>query len=388
MKLSSILQDSITLKFSELAREKSHKGEKIISLGLGEPVFETPQPIIDETVRALNNGYTRYSNFKGLYELRKLIVDKLTIEYDIVTKPENVIVTPGAKQAIMLTLMAILEPGDEVINFNPCYISYIPQIKIAEPTSIIHNVDLHKEDFSIDWDKIESLMRRNIKAIILNSPHNPTGQILTKDDAERFVEIVKKYDIYIISDEVYDALTYSNMILYSLGSNSEIKDKVIIINGFSKTFSMTGWRIGYLVSSNDHIIKNIVYLQQHLNHHTCTFIQKGACAAFGLSSDYLNSYKMDLKERASFLCENVASNEKLRIVPPQGGMFAFLDISSSGKRSDDFAYNLLLKKNVAVSPGIVCGKNWDDHVRISLCAASKEEFEEGVILINQFVKDI
>jgi aspartate/methionine/tyrosine aminotransferase len=387
MSNTSESKDLLNLKFSRLAGEKNRRRERIFSLGLKEPITETPPQIVEATIAAMKDGYTKYSQPLGLLELRELIRDKLLRENKVDISVDNIVVTPGAKQAMLLTLMAILEPYDEVINITPCYISYIPQIEIAEATSIIHNVDLQRKDFSIDWEKIEALMKRKIKAVILNFPHNPTGSLFSEQDAKTLIEIVSGHDCYIISDEIYDKLVFSDVPSYSLGSFQEISNKVITINGFGKAFSMTGWRIGYLAADDHRIIKTIARLQQHSITHTCTFVQKGACAAFDLPSDYILSYKKELLEKVTFLSRHLASNAKLDLVPPQSGLFAFLDISGSGLTSDEFAYNLLLEKNVALTPGISFGRNWDNHVRISL-AAHKDEFEEGVALVDQFTKEL
>jgi aspartate aminotransferase len=386
VKITPELKDSLTLKFNNLASEKNKLGEKIISLGLGEPAFETPRRIVDATYDAILKGHTRYSNSFGMYELRELISAKLWSENKIKVSPDNIIVTPGAKQAMLLALMALLEPGDEVINISPCYVSYVPQIKIAESNSIIHNVDLKKDDFSLDFDEIEKLSGRNVKVMIINFPHNPTGRMLTKEETEKLVDLIKKNNWYVISDEIYEKLNFGGDYYYSLGSFNEIADRVITVNGFSKTYSMTGWRIGYL-AANDQIIKIVSKLQQHINTNTCTFVQKGACAAFSLGEEHIDAYNQELQNKASFLVDTLALNNKLRINPPSGGLFGFLNVSKTGLSSDDFAHSLLLNMNVAVTPGVGFGKNWDDHVRISL-AANIEDFKDGIKLIDKFVNEL
>lgn len=386
MKIDSSIKDSVTLKFSELAREKNRKKERIISLGIGEPDFATPQPIIEATYEAMQNGYTKYSNPSGLVELRELIKKKLLTDNNINTSIDNIIITPGAKQALLLALMAILKPHDEVINITPCYVSYIPQIKIAEPDAIIHNVDLKKENFSLDWKDLGKKLNKKTKAFIINFPHNPTGKMLLKEEVEELVKLLKESACYIISDEIYEKLNFSNSVHYSIGAFDEVREKVITVNGFSKAFSMTGWRIGYL-TANSEIINIISKLQQHINTNTCTFIQKGTCAAFSLSSDYLDSYKDELREKASFAATIFNSNERLKLNSPMGGLFAFINISKTGLSSDAFSSELLLKMGVAVTPGIAFGDAWDDHVRISF-VAPKKDFEEGIRLIDKFSNEL
>ena len=386
MKIDPDIRKTVSLEFSKLASEKNKRGEKIISLGLGEPGFETPLPIIEATYDALKNGYTKYSNPLGLIELRELIRDKLLKENQIKASIDNIIVTPGAKQALSLALMALLEPYDEVINFTPCYVSYVPQIKIAEPTAVIRNIDLKRDDFSLDWVQLEENICNKTKLIILNFPHNPTGKMLSKQDIKQLVQIVEKYGLYVISDEIYEMLNLSDIPNYSIGAIESIKEKVVTINGFSKAFAMTGWRIGYLVADTD-TVKIVSMIQQHTNTNTCTFVQKGACAAFALNKDFIDTYKMELSEKVSFMVDVLGTDKGLQLNPPQGGLFAFLNISNTNMSSDTFSSKLLMEEGVATTPGIVFGKNWDDHIRISL-ATEKDEFKKGIKLVNQFAKEV
>ncbi len=386
MKIDPSIKDSPTLKFAELAREKNRRKERVISLGLGEPCFETPAEIVQSTYEAIKSGYTRYSNPSGLPELRELIRDKLLRENGIAARVENIIITPGAKQAMLLALMSILEPGDEVINITPCYVSYLPQIKIAEPSAIVHNIDLIKKDFSLDLDGIKRALNKKTKAIILNFPHNPTGKMLSDEEIAGLSDILKRTSSYIISDEVYEKLNFSGMPYRSIGSIKEFSDRAIVINGFSKTFNMTGWRIGYLVAPKA-VADTVSRLQQHINTNTCTFIQKGSCAAFSLADGFLKKYNSNLKDNADNLDGMVRANGILKLVRPQGGLFAFLDISDCGIGSDDFCASLLSKKNVVTIPGVSFGENWDDHIRISLVTGRKD-FAEGVSLIDSFVKEL
>jgi aspartate aminotransferase len=386
MKLSPEVTDSLTLKFAQIAREKNQAGERIISLGLGEPGFSTPESIVKATIEALKNGHTRYSHPKGLFELRQLIANKMRSENAIETTPENIIVTPGAKQASMIALMAILEPHDEVINFTPCFVSYIPQIKIAEPESKIHNIDVNRDDFSIDWDRVREKVNSKTKVIILNSPNNPTGKMLTHDDMLQLISIIHEYKCFVLSDEIYEKLVFGSIKHISPGSFREIQDRVITVNGFSKSFAMTGWRIGY-VNADAGTIKKMDKLQQHLNTNTATFIQKGACEAFKIDDGYWDQHNADLNKKALYLEKTLAQNLNVNIVPPEGGLFAFLNIIGTGLNSDSFATKLLEAKSVAVTPGIAFGADWDDHVRISM-AIDYDEFVEGINLIKEFSKEM
>lgn len=388
MKLTPELTESLTLKFSQTARKLIQEGKQIYSLGLGEPDFETPLEIKESAIRAINDGYTRYSNSKGLLELRNLIASKLQKENQIESTPENIVVTPGAKNALMLTLMAILRPEDSIINLNPCYVSYIPQIKIAEPKSNIINVDLSKENFELDWDLLykKTENSRNIKAMIINFPNNPTGVVLKSEDFEKLGTFIQEKNCYLISDEIYEKLSYKKNEHLSPGSIEAIKDRVITINGFSKAFSMTGWRIGYLNANKD-IIQTVTKLQQHINTNTATFIQKAACEAFKLKTDYLSQYLKQLNERAQYMEIKINKLKRVKVIPPEGGLFGFVNIKNLGIPSDNFCTELLNSKGVATTPGIAFGKSWDDHVRISL-AITDDIFFKGIDLFCEYCKSL
>ena len=385
MIFSSEVSKKLILRFSKLASEYNSKGIEIISLGLGEPYIDTPKKIIDSTVKALKEGYTKYSSFNGIYDLRNHISEKLKNENKIKSSAEQIIITAGSKQACSFTLMALLKPDDEVICFNPCYVSYIPQIKLAEPKSKIKIIDLNKSNFKINFDLLKKNINKKTKIIIMNSPNNPTGSIISKDDFIKISKLIKNKNIYLLSDEIYEKLNFGKTKHFSPGSINEIKDKVITINGFSKAFSMTGWRLGYL-HANKKIIDKISIINQHINTNTNTFIQKGAVSAYDTNKKFIAKFNNDLKVKLKYL--NLILNKKYNcnIILPQGGFFAFLDISSLNISSDDFAYNLLKKYNVAVTPGIIFGKNWNKYVRISM-STSLKKFKKGINLLGKFIDE-
>lgn len=377
MRIFPELQDSIESRFASLARSWNAEGKEIISLGLGEPNFPTPPTIIEAAAQAMRDGYTRYSNPLGLFELRKAICEKLKSDNGISSDPDRIVVTPGAKMALSLALAAVLRPGDEVINITPCYPSFIPQIRIAEPDATIHNVDLRRQDFSLDIDAIEQKFSPKTAAIILNFPHNPTGRMITRDEISALVRIVGQSKCYIISDEIYEQLNFSGVKHISPASCAELAARTITINGFAKSFSMTGWRIGYLALPDLELTRLVSKFQQHLNTNTATFVQKAACAALELDGSLLHDYNRDLAANAKSLQEMGSARPRLSLVPSQGGLFAFIDVGCLGLSSDQFAAQLLERHGVAVTPGFVFGRNWDDHVRVSL-AIAPSKFSEGI----------
>jgi len=384
MKLSPEIQDSLELRFSRLARQMNERGERIISLGLGEPSFPTPPAIIDAAADAMRQGFTRYSDPMGLPELREAICHKLAADNGIKAAPNEIMVTPGAKMALSLALAAILEPGDEVINVQPCYPSYLPQIRIAEPGAVIHHLDLRLNDFALDLDRMAQMLSPRVKAVLINFPHNPTGRMLTADELKGLTDLLAKHHCWLISDEIYERLNFSGAAHLSPGSVAALAERTITINGFSKAYSMTGWRIGYLTAKGK-IIKTINKLQQHMNTNVAPFTQKAALAALSFSSDFLEEYNGLLARNAKLLRDAIADSPGLRLYPSEGGLFAFLDIAGTGLGSDAFCAGLLERYAVATIPGINFGSTWDDHVRVTL-ASPAQDFSEGISRLISFAK--
>lgn len=376
MKLSPEIQDSLELRFSALARQMNEKGERIISLGLGEPGFPTPPDIVEAAVEAMRKGMTRYSNPFGLPELREAICAKLASDNGIQAKPSEIMVTPGAKMALSLALAALLEPGDEVINILPCYPSYLPQIRIAEPDAVIRNIDLLRKDFSLDLQRLQDALSPRTKVIILNFPHNPTGKMLSEGELNGLVDLLSAHSCWLISDEIYERLNFSGMPHLSPGAIPALAERTITINGFSKAYSMTGWRIGYLVAKGP-IMKTISKVQQHMNTNVAPFIQKAAVTALAMPMGFLEVYNQQLATNAATLNAAVTQTHQLYLRNSEGGLFAFLDISATGLTSDVFCSRLLEEHSVAATPGVSFGAAWDQHVRISL-ASTEDSFAEGV----------
>jgi aspartate aminotransferase len=383
MQVCSELSESLTLKFAQTARQLKEQGRKIISLGLGEPDFNTPDYIIDATNQAMRNGFTGYSDSMGLPDLRERISYKLKSENACNYEPNQIIVTPGAKQAIFLALAALLQPGDEVINFTPYYVSYVPIAKIAEPNCIIHHIKLNKDDFSIDFEQLEKAISHKTKVLLLNTPNNPSGKIFTKEELRKISELSCKYNFYVIADEIYEKLCFGDEEHISIASFDNMLERVFTINGFSKAYAMTGWRIGYIASPKA-FVSTINKLQQHINTNTCTFVQKGALAALNGQDLHIQEYNIKLKSRFELLRSFIDNQNIISCRIPKAGFFAFADISKVNMNSNEFCSVLLDRTGIAITPGIACGKDWDDHIRISL-AADEMILDEALRTINDFI---
>lgn len=381
MHFSQEIGESLTYKFAQAANEMKQQGRRIISLGLGEPDFNTPQYIVDATIEAMQAGHTKYSASQGLIELRTLIAEDMSKSNGISYDASEIIITPGIKCAIYFTLCALLQPFDKIIIFSPHYVSYPSMIKLAEPTAEILIVKFDNQ-YQIDLNALELAFKQNPKCILLNFPHNPTGALLNEDEIKKIIELARQYGTYIVADEVYDKLVFRRHQFRSFTEYFELKDNLIVANGFSKSHAMTGWRIGYSAGPK-FLIEKLNKLQQHINTNTCTFIQKGSCAIFRNKQTHLRPYVQELERRISYFDEAINNMDYIKGTKPKGGFFYFADISSTGLDSNAFCIELLKQTGIASTPGIAFGKEWDNHVRFSL-AVPMETIKESIMLLQRF----
>jgi len=386
MYLKKEIEESLTLKFAESVNLRKNRGEDILSLGLGEPDFETPKALKEGVIKALeNSSSSRYSAALGLISLRKKIAEDVKVRSHIPCDMKNVIITPGTKQAVMLSLMALLEPEDEVVIVLPAYVSYLPQVYIAEPTAKVNIVNLKHDNYSLDIDAIDKYTNSKTKVIIINSPHNPTGIMIPEADLHKVYEIAEKNDAYIISDEIYDRLVFDDVTHFSIGSLETELKRVITVNGFGKSHAITGWRIGYaLVPPN--LMGKMIKLQQHINTNTSTLLQQAIDLSWPLPVNHLNEFNKKLKNRVKIYKDFLSINKELTGSMPKGGFFVFLNISSTGLDSVTFSSKLVDVTGVATTPGIAFGKDWDDHIRLSL-AVEESVLKEAFNRISDFIEN-
>lgn len=383
MKLPYKIEDSIESKFSKLAQKMNRKKKIFYSLGLGEPNYNTPEPIIKSALKAMNQGFTKYSNSAGDVELRKKISQKLRRENNIKSKYENIIITAGSKMALYLALMSLLQPGDHIIYFTPCYTSYLPQILLSEKKIKITNLVLDK-NFQVDFKQLKKKIQKNTKAILINYPHNPTGQILTKEALKNFKNILlKNKKCYLISDEIYEKITFNKAKHLSPGSVDLIKKKVITINGFSKAYAMTGWRIGYCHAPS-FIIKRMTKLQQHIINNIPIFIQKAALTALVIKTDHLKNFKKTIVENYNYAFNILNKNPFFTFVKAYGGFFVFLKLNTK-ILSDNLCSDLLKKKNIVITPGKYFGTRFSRYIRISL-SQDCLIFRKAIDIIDSYIK--
>ena len=374
--------ESLTYKFAQAAADMRAHGREIISLGLGEPDFKTPQYVLDETWQAMNNGFTHYSATQGLPELRDRIAADMNTRFHASYSSGDIVVTPGIKPAVYFALAALLEPGDEVVLFSPYYVSYPAMVKLAEPQAIIKNVALDRS-FRLDPEILRAAVTPRTKCILFNNPNNPTGKVFSREETDFLVELALKNDAWIISDEVYEKLLYHGGTQIGLAEYPELRDRLIVTNGYSKSHAMTGWRLGYAIGAHEAIVK-INRLQQHINTNTNTFIQKGACSIYAHDPmEHLKPYVQELEKRIAFFGKELNSLTWMKAVMPEAGFFCFADISAVGKDSNTFCADLLQATGIASTPGIAFGPEWDDHVRFSFAVPMKT-LERAAGLLKQY----
>lgn len=367
--------------FAQGVAERRKQGKEILSFGLGEPDFKTPEYIKDAMNQAIEDGYTNYCNAQGLEELRELIARQATEDYGVDYDMREVAIVPGIKSAVYSSLAAILQPNDKVGLVVPCYVAYPAMIKMAEPTAQIIEIDMNR-DYTFNTDEICRVIESGIKCIIVNSPNNPTGAMLTKKEMDRIVKCCTENNVYLLSDEVYDKIVFSGGKHISFGIYPELKNLLILANGYSKSHAMTGWRLGYAIAPKD-ICYRISKIQFNTNTNTCTFIQKAACSIYTHDQNHIVEYTRKLEERIKYFDKEINTMNKVRGIAPKGGFFYFVDISQTHMTSNDFCAKLVIETGIATTPGIAFGSQWDSYVRFSL-AVPKKQIEYAVPLLREF----
>jgi len=375
---------SLTLAIDSKAKQLKAEGLDVCGFGAGEPDMDTPEHIKAAAIKALEDGLTKYTPSSGMPELRKAISAKFATDNNLDYPAHHIIVSNGAKQSCYNGIAAVCNCGDEVIIPSPYWLSYPEMVRLAGgtpvfvPTKEENCWKLTPEEFA---DAITPLTRM----IILNSPNNPTGAVYTREELEALVEVAESEDIYILSDEIYENLVYDGTKHVSVASVSEAAKRLTItVNGFSKAYAMTGWRIGYLAAPES-VAKAIDSMQSHMTSNACSFAQAGALAALQGSQQCVADMREEFDMRRQYMSERLASIAGVRICKPQGAFYVLADISSFGRSSQDFAGRLLSENNVAVVPGIAFGN--DNTVRLSY-ATSLDIINRGLDRFEDFCKTL
>jgi aminotransferase len=373
------LKPSGIRKFFDLAANM----EGVISLGVGEPDFITSWTVREAAILSLEQGNTSYTANAGLLELREKIARYMRDGYDMEYDPESeIIATVGASQALDISLRAIVDPGDEVVVAEPGFVSYVPLVQLAGGTPV--TIETKPENgFKLTAEELEEAITDRTKAVLLCSPNNPTGTVLEKENLEALADVIRRHDLVVLSDEIYSELAYDRGHV-SIASLEEMRKRTIVINGFSKGFAMTGWRLGFICAPAE-IAVPLLKIHQYAMMCASTPAQYAAVEALDKGMGDVLEMKRSYRHRRHYFVDSL--NEMGLVCHlPGGAFYAFPSVAETGLSSEEFAEKLLLEEKVAVVPGNVFGKGGEGHIRCSY-ASSMEQLQEAVKRMKRFVEN-
>lgn len=383
------ISPSATLAIDAKFKEMKANGEDVVGFGAGEPDFDTPQHIKDAAIRAIMDNKTKYTPAAGTIELRKAVVKKFKEENGLDYKHTNIVISNGAKHSLVNAFMAICNPGDEVIIPAPFWVSYPEMVKIADGVPVIVNA-AEENNFKVSANQIRDAITEKTKAIIINSPSNPTGMVYTREELKEIAELAVEKNIYVISDEIYEHLIYEGEHISIASLGDEIKNLTIVINGVSKTYAMTGWRIGF-AAANDEIAKIMSNIQSHATSNPNSVAQAAATAALEGGMDEVLRMKRHFEKRRNFMAEMINETDLVSCLVPHGAFYIMMNIKNLIgkelygkviKNADDFAELFLLKAKVAVVP--CTGFGAPEYVRWSY-ATNMDNIVEGIERLKKFL---
>lgn len=381
---------SMTLKISAMAKKMKQEGRDVVGFGAGEPDFDTPDYIKNAAKEALDKGLTKYTPASGMPELKAAVAQRFAKKYSLEYAPQDIVVSNGAKHSLFNVFSAILNPGDEVIIPAPYWVTYPELVQMTDGTPVFVETD---NTFKATAKSIKAAMTDKTKALVLNTPSNPCGAVYTEQELKEIADVSVEAGIFVISDEIYDELIYDGEHVSIASLGQEIKDLTIIVNGMSKTYSMTGWRIGY-TASNSELAKIMGAYQSHAASNPNTIAQYASIEALNGSQDDVAKMKAAFEERRMLLCDLINEVEGLSCSVPRGAFYVMMNISKiKGMSYDGIPINssmefseLLLKNTLtAVVPGVAFGA--DDYVRMSY-ATSNDNIVKGMARIKEFVESL
>ncbi|MFR3065525.1 pyridoxal phosphate-dependent aminotransferase [Peptoniphilus sp.] len=362
-------------KINEKTLEMERAGKKIYHFEVGRPDFDTPKVIKDATIKSIENGDVFYTSNYGIMPLREAVAEKLRNENNLDYTAKEVLITAGATESIYDSYSLILEEGDEILLPNPCWPNYVNAAHIMGAVPVRYSL-AEENDFQIDFDELEGLVTEKTKAIVIINPSNPIGSMFTLETLEKLADFAKKKDILVISDEIYEKIIYGNKNHISIASLDGMKERTITINGFSKTYSMTGFRLAYVAAPEEFIrVLNIIH--QHNTSCATSFVQHGGITALKEGGDASEEMVKEYKRRRDYIVDKVNSIEGLSLNAPDGAFYAFINIKGLGISSEEFCNYLLDEECVAIVPGTVFGSAGEGFVRFSY-ASSYEDIVEGL----------
>jgi aspartate aminotransferase len=381
-KRAASLSPSLTLAIDSKAKAMKAAGEDVVGFGAGEPDFDTPQHIKDAAAKALADGFTKYTPAAGIPELREAIANKHKKENGLAYKPSQIIVSCGGKHSCYNVILATCEEGDEVIIPAPYWLSYPEMVKLAGATPVIIETS-DKTEFKVTPQQLRAAITPRTRLFVLNSPSNPTGSVYTPDEIKALGDVCVEKNVLIMSDEIYEHLTYDGATVKSVASFSPAHfEHTIIVHGFAKAWSMTGWRLGWCAAPEP-IAKAIDAIQSHSTSNPTSFAQKGAVAALTGPQDHLPKWLAEFAKRREFAHKKLNGIPGVSCVNAKGAFYLFPNIAKTGLKSSEFCAKLLEQQKVAAVPGIAFGA--DDYLRISY-ATSMANIEKGLDRMDKFVR--
>jgi aspartate aminotransferase len=380
---ATILTPSLTLSIDSKAKAMKAEGLDVCGFGAGEPDFDTPEHIKNAAQAAIEAGFTKYTPSSGTPELRQAISDKFKADNGLDYKPSQIIVSNGAKHSCFNAILAACQPGDEVIIPAPYWLSYPEMVRLAGAEPVFVQTT-EANGWKMTAEEFQDAMTPRTKMVIINTPGNPTGSVYTKDELAALVEVAIDEEILILSDEIYEKLTYDGAEHVSVASIPGAYDYTITINGFSKAYSMTGWRLGYL-GAPDAIAKAIDAIQSHSTSNPCSFAQKGGLAALKGDQQPVSDMRDEFDLRRQYMVQRLSTIDRVSVVKPQGAFYVLVNIGKLGLNSTNFADRLLSKHHVAVVPGVAFGN--DSTIRLSY-ATSMDVIKKGLDRIEEFARTL
>src|SRR3989454_4633926 len=378
------LTPSLTLSIDSKAKAMKAEGIDVCGFGAGEPDFDTPEHIKKAAIEALEAGFTKYTPSAGIPELRQAVSEKLAADNGLNYRAAQIIVSNGAKHACYNAILATCQPGDEVIIPAPYWVSYPDMVRLAGADPVIMPTS-ERNSWKFRASDFENAMTPRTKMLILNSPGNPTGSVYTREELQALVEVAAEEDIYILSDEIYEKLIYDDAEHVSIGSLSkEAYDLTVTVNGFSKSYAMTGWRLGYLAAP-EAVAKAVDSIQSHTTSNPSSFSQNGALTALKGDQQSLADMREEFDMRRNYMFDRISKIPNITAVKPQGAFYVLVNISQLGLTSQNFADRLLSKANVAVIPGAAFGD--DRTVRLSY-ATSIDVIKKGLDRFQDFCRTL
>ncbi len=367
------------------ALELEAAGKKIIHMEIGKPDFDSPEIAKDAVKKALDEGQVHYTAMAGIEPLRRAITDKYKRDHGLEYNPENeIVVTAGACEAIGVTILTLMNPGDEILVPSPYFPAYLDQAIIADVKLV--EVPLRMEnEFSLKVEDLESRITDKTKLILLNTPHNPTGSIISKDDLEKIAKLAIEKDLIVISDETYDQFLFEGE-HFSIASVEGMKERTIVINSASKTYSMTGWRIGYAMGPA-HIIKYLTKVHQNFSTCATSFAQAGAAEAYNNGEEFIAGMLEEFERRGELIYKRLSEIDGIKVLKPKGAFYAFPNIEGIGMEENEFCKYILEEAGVAIVPGGSFGEHGKGFVRMCY-ACSYEEIEEAMDKFEAAIKKI